>query len=114
MDGWAELEVGVDRKAALSSIYPQDVIDSLVQGLDTGSRWGFDQGFGSLTAALYDTRVIAEIVREYLDDEIGVDDALARIQSETEALMDLSLDATGGEGAHRSVLSSSVRSARKR
>lgn len=86
VDGWADLEVGVDRKAALGSIYPQSVIDGLVEGLETGSRWGFDRGFGALTARLYDTRVIAEIVREYLDDEITVDEALAQIQSETEAL----------------------------
>ena len=87
VEGWADLDVGVDRRAALGSIYPADVIDAIVEGLDSGSRWGFDRGFGALTARLYDTRVIAEIVREYIDDEISVDEALARIQAETEALV---------------------------
>ncbi len=86
VDGWANLDVGVDRRAPLGSVYPEDVIDAIVEGLDTGSRWGFDRGFGALTARLYDTRVIAEIVREYIDDEISVDEALERIQAETEAL----------------------------
>lgn len=88
VEGWAELEVGVERKAALGSIYPADVIESLLEGLETGSRWGFDKGYGALTARLYDTRVIAEIVREYLDDDISLDEAVAQIQSETEALVD--------------------------
>ena len=86
VDGWSNLDVGVDRRASLGSIYPSDVIDAIVEGLETGSRWGFDKGFGALSARLVDTRVIAEIVREYIDDEISVDEALARIQAETEAL----------------------------
>lgn len=86
VDRWSELEVGVDRKVSLSSIYPEGVIDGLVEGLETGSRWGFDKGYGELTSRLYDTRVIAEVVREYLDDEITVDEALEQIQAETEAL----------------------------
>ena len=86
VEGWSQLEVGVDRKAPLSRFYPPDVINALVEGLETGSRWGFEKGYGTITARLYDTRVIAEIVRQYMDNEITIDDALARIQSETEAL----------------------------
>ncbi|MFA7565943.1 MAG: extracellular solute-binding protein [Alkalispirochaeta sp.] len=87
VDGWAGLPVGVDRKAALGSIYPKEVIDGLMEGLETGSRWGFDRGYGGLTARLYDTRIIADIVREYLDGDITVDTALQRMQSETEGLV---------------------------
>lgn len=86
--GWSELEVGVDRRTALGDIYPSAVIDSLVEGLETGSRWGFDKGYGAITARLYDTRVIAEIVRRYIDGEITVDEAMDQIQSETESLAD--------------------------
>ena len=86
--GWSSLDVGVDRRAALGDVYSTEVINSLVEGLETGSRWGFDKGYGAITARLYDTRIIAEIVRRYIDDEISVDEALAQIQSETEKLAD--------------------------
>jgi multiple sugar transport system substrate-binding protein len=86
LDGWSNLDVGVDRRAALADLYPQEAVASLLEGLETGSRWGFEKGSGALTARLYDTRVIAEIVREYIDGDITVDEALSQIQSETEAL----------------------------
>ena len=86
--GWSSLKVGVDRRATLGDIYPAEVINALVEGLETGSRWGFDKGYGAITARLYDTRIIAEIVRRFIDDEISVDEALRQIQSETEKLAD--------------------------
>ena len=88
IQGWSELEVGVDRKMPLGDIYPENVIEALVEGLETGSRWGFDKGYGSLTSQLYETRVIAEIVREYIDGDISVDAALSEIQSEVESLQE--------------------------
>lgn len=41
VEGWQALDVGVDRKAPLNSVYPQEVIDSLLAGLEVGDRWGF-------------------------------------------------------------------------
>ncbi|MFW6338388.1 MAG: ABC transporter substrate-binding protein [Alkalispirochaetaceae bacterium] len=88
LEEWSELEVGVERKMPLSEIYSEEVIESLVEGLETGSRWGFDKGYGGLTSQLYDTRVIAEIVREYIDGDISVDEALSEMQSGVESLQD--------------------------
>ena len=34
---WAELPVGVDRKAPLGALYPQEMIDEIVSGLDVAS-----------------------------------------------------------------------------
>ncbi len=84
--GWSRLPIGVDRQATLSQFYPSDVIAAVVEGLDSGSRWGFSQGYGALTARIYDTRVVAETVRRYIDGEISVDEALREIQSRVEAL----------------------------
>ena len=83
---WSNLEVGVDRKASLSSIYPPDVIQNIVAGLDTGSRWGFDKGYGSLYARVNETRAIAEITRRYTDGEISAAEAAQEMQEDTERL----------------------------
>jgi multiple sugar transport system substrate-binding protein len=85
---WKELEVGVDRRASLGEIYSDQTIDQLIAGLETGSRWGFPQGYGALTSTLYETRVVAELVREYIDGQISVDEARTTMQSEVESLMD--------------------------
>ncbi len=86
VDGWAQLDVGVDRKAPLSAFYSQDVINDIVAGLETGSRWGFAQGQGSLTSKLYGTRTIAELVRAFTDGERTAEETAALMQFEIEAL----------------------------
>ena len=80
------MEVGVDRRARLSDIYSSDVIANLTAGLETGSRWGFDKGYGNLTSRLYETRIFAELVRSYIDGEISAAEAASSMQEEAEAL----------------------------
>jgi multiple sugar transport system substrate-binding protein len=83
---WAELEVGDERTRRLSDIYEPEVIQDMLSGLERGSRWGFQRGFGYLTSRLYDTRVIAELVREYIDGERSVEETMRLMQQETERL----------------------------
>lgn len=83
---WAELEVGDERLRKLSDIYEPDVIQDMLSGLERGSRWGFQRGYGYLTSRLYDTRVIAELVREYTDGERSVEETMRLMQQETERL----------------------------
>ena len=83
---WSNLEVGVDRRAPLSSIYPPDVIQNILAGLNTGSRWGFDKGYGALYARVNETRGFAEIVRRYIDGDISVAEAAQLIQDDVERL----------------------------
>ncbi len=87
-EGWANLDVGVDRRLQLGEIYDASVIEDLVMGLETGSRWGFANGYGALTSRLYDTRVLAEAVREYIDGERSAAETAALIQLEVEALQE--------------------------
>jgi multiple sugar transport system substrate-binding protein len=83
---WRDLEIGVDRRATLGGIYTDATIDRLLEGFETGSRWGFAQGYGSLTSQLYDTRIIAELVREFIDGDLTVDETQSEIQSAVEDL----------------------------
>ena len=43
-DGWKELEAGVDTKALLSSVYPAEVLQSVVEAPESFNRWGLPQG----------------------------------------------------------------------
>ncbi len=86
INAWSNLEVGVDRRAPLSEFYSQETIQDLVEGLETGTRWGYSQGYGELTSQLYDTRIMAEIVRQFTDGELSVEEAVSRIQEEVQAL----------------------------
>lgn len=83
---WSNLNVGVDRKASLSSIYPPDVIQNIVEGLNTGNRWGFSKGEGALYARVNETRDIAEATRRFTDGEISAAEAASLMQADTEAL----------------------------
>jgi len=79
---WASLPVGVDRKAPLAEIYPQDVIDDIVAGLSTGDRWGLGEGRLGRASKIVNSLLFNRIVREYIDDGIGAEEAVARIREE--------------------------------
>ena len=40
IDAWSKLPVGVDRKKPLSELYPAEMINEIVAGLDVAQRWG--------------------------------------------------------------------------
>ncbi|AEB11431.1 ABC transporter substrate-binding protein [Marinithermus hydrothermalis] len=80
VEAWADLPVGVDRKAPLSQFYPPEVIQTIVEGLDQGKRWAFSKGRGELIGKLYGTRVMAELVRRYVDGELSLDETVQQLQ----------------------------------
>jgi multiple sugar transport system substrate-binding protein len=86
VDGWAQLPMGVDRKAPMSQFYAPDVIQNIVEGLDTGSRWAYSKGQGALIGRLYGTRVMAEVVRRFIDGEITAEQAADQLQQRVSAL----------------------------
>ena len=81
-DAWAKLPVGVDRKAPLGEIYPQDMIDEIVGGLDVAQRWGVAEGQLSLASKMINSQVINRVVRQYLDGEIDAAAAVAAMNDE--------------------------------
>lgn len=85
-DAWAGLEIGVDRFQPLSDFYDADVIAGIVEGLETGSRWGFAEGEGALVGRLYGTRVMSELVRDFLDGERTAEETAAELQGRVSAL----------------------------
>jgi len=63
-EAWAAMPVGVDTKAPLSQFYGQDVIDALVAGTDSLSRWAIPQGQGDLLGAIQGEQPVANAVNQ--------------------------------------------------
>jgi len=79
---WAALPVGVDRKAPLADLYDQDVIDNIVAGLSTADRWGLKEGNLNRASKIVSSLLFNRIVRQYIDDEISVEEAVSKINEE--------------------------------
>jgi len=71
VDGWKNLEIGVDRKAKISDLYPDEVIDIIIQGVEKFDRWGFAAGFGACVGQVYGTKTLIQILRRYIDGDIA-------------------------------------------
>ena len=83
---WASLDVGVDRKEPLANIYPQQVINSIIEGLSVGDRWGVADGQLATASKMVNARVMSQVIRKYIDGEISLDDAAAEIVAKHKAL----------------------------
>jgi len=86
VDGWSQLDVGVDRRAPLGELYGEDVVNDIVAGLGVANRWAYAQGEGALLSRLYGTRVMAELVRSYLDGEATAEETVELLQTRISAL----------------------------
>ncbi len=83
---WAALPVGVDRKAPLADLYPADVIDNIVAGLETADRWGVKQGQLSLASKIINSQIINRRVREFIDGDRDASATVDLINEEISAI----------------------------
>lgn len=86
-DAWGALEVGVDTRAALSSLYPQDVIDTLTKAAETIDRWGFPQGQGALVGPLLTEVPVPNALVEALDGSATPQAAAEEAQVSVEEIL---------------------------
>ncbi|HBS75637.1 MAG TPA: bicyclomycin resistance protein [Microbacterium sp.] len=82
-DAWAELETGVDSRAALGDIYEAATIDTLTGAAASMSRWAFLQGQGEIVGVLSAELPIAKIIA---DAGSGAIDAATAQQEMVEAV----------------------------
>lgn len=81
-DAWNALEAGVDTKAALSSIYPAEVLEAVVEAPNGFSMWGIPQGQGPLAGAVAGQLVFPRIISDMLNSDLSPQDAAERGQDE--------------------------------
>ncbi|MBT8454839.1 MAG: extracellular solute-binding protein [Alphaproteobacteria bacterium] len=85
-EAWAELPVGVDRKAPLGELYPQEMIDEIVGGLNVAQRWGVAEGQLALASKIINSQAVNRIVRQYIDGEIDAAAAVAAMNDELSSI----------------------------
>ncbi|EEX16581.1 extracellular solute-binding protein family 1 [Citreicella sp. SE45] len=83
---WSALPVGVDRKAPLGELYPQEMIDEIVAGLDVAQRWGVKDGQLALASKMIGSQALNRVVREYIDGRIDTAAAVEKLNSELGAI----------------------------
>ncbi|MCG8350582.1 MAG: extracellular solute-binding protein [Chloroflexales bacterium] len=86
VDGWGELETGVDRRGKLGDFYGEEVLSLLIEGTNNFNRWGFPQGQGALVAAIYESLPAPALLRETIDEVFTPDEAAEEMQLEVEDL----------------------------
>ena len=86
-DAWANMKVGVDKKAPLSDFYGQEVIDALTAGTESLSRWAIPQGQGDLLGAIQGEQPIANAVNEVANGT-SPDEAVAQAAEAVQAAAD--------------------------
>lgn len=82
VEAWAELDVGVDRRAPLGDLYPAEMIDEIVGGLDVAQRWGVAEGQLALASQMINSQVINRLVREYMDGIRGAEETVDLLNEE--------------------------------
>jgi multiple sugar transport system substrate-binding protein len=87
VNGWKNLEIGVDRRSKISDLYSEDVIEAIITGVDTFDRWGFGVGKGACVGQVYGTKTLIRILRRYLDGEITAE-AAAKQMTEAVRMLD--------------------------
>ncbi len=86
IDGWGNLEVGVDRRAPLSDFYSEEVLENIIQGANNIDRWGFTEGQGQLVSAIYSELVIPQAIADIIDGFLTPEDAAVQIQEQVEEI----------------------------
>ncbi len=64
LEAWANMDVGVDKKAPLSDFYGPEVIEALTTGVDQLARWAIPQGQGDLLGAIAGEQPVAKAVND--------------------------------------------------
>ncbi len=86
LEGWGNLEVGVDRRAPLSDFYSEEVLATIIEGANEFDRWGFAQGQGELVGAIYSEMPIPQAIADIIEGVMTPEEAAAEIQAAVEEI----------------------------
>lgn len=86
VEGWSELETGVDRRAPLGDYYSAEVINGIAEGATGFARWGFSEGQGQLVSGVYQELVVPRAISDILNGVLTPEEAAAEIQEQVEEI----------------------------
>lgn len=87
LDGWSQLEVGVDSRAPLSDFYSEEVLATIVEGANNIDRWAINQGYGELASAVYTELLFPQYIADMIEGNLTAEEAAAELQTEIEDLL---------------------------
>ena len=80
----SQLSAGVDKKEALTKIYPVEVLNTIVGSSGNFERWGIPQGQGELAAAVAQQFVVPQALAKMLNSGASAADAANEAQKGAE------------------------------
>lgn len=86
IDGWRQLQIGVDRKAPIGDFYNEEVINTVVEGASAFDRWGFNENQGLLVGGVYQDLTIPRVLADVINGALTPEEAAEEIQAEVEEL----------------------------
>jgi multiple sugar transport system substrate-binding protein len=86
VEGWGNLDVGVDRRAPLSEFYDAETLNTIVSGSEGYSRMGYDVGQALIASAVSTQFFIQEAIVEMLNGDITPEEAAIAMQEAAEEL----------------------------
>lgn len=86
LDGWSQLEVGVNRRAPLADFYSPETLAIITGGADNFTRMGYDVGQPVLASAIGTQFFIQENLVAVINGEITAEEAAENIQIAIEDL----------------------------
>ncbi|MFD4420347.1 ABC transporter substrate-binding protein [Agromyces sp. NPDC058484] len=82
VDGWLELEAGVDAKAQLSSVFGEETLAAVLDSPNSFDRWGIPQGYGGLAGAVGSQFVLPGVLSETINSGTSAEDAAGQAAEE--------------------------------
>ncbi|RME89456.1 MAG: extracellular solute-binding protein [Anaerolineae bacterium] len=86
LEGWGNLEVGVDRRAPLSDFYSADVLSTIIEGANNFDRWGFAQGQGELVGAIYSELPVPQVIADIIEGNMTAEEGATELQAMVEEI----------------------------
>ena len=86
IDEWGNLPIGVDRKIPINQIYSEEIIESLINGLAVGTRWGAKEGQLPVAAKLVNSGLMNRLMMEYINGDRSAEDTVDMLNSEAAKL----------------------------
>ena len=93
IEGWGNLDVGVDTRAPLSDFYSEEDLNTIIEGSDGYSRMGYDVGQSVLASAVSAQFFIQDNLVAAINGDLTAEEAAEEIQF---AIEDLQFEIEGG------------------
>ncbi|MCT1997698.1 extracellular solute-binding protein [Brachybacterium muris] len=87
-DAWAQLEIGVDRKAPLADFYDEQTLEILTSVGEDIDRWAIPQGQGPLIGSFQAELPLAANLADLTNGSITPDEAADRVSTVAEGMVD--------------------------